>query len=482
MLLLAGALLWPAVLNRAPILFPDSVGYFRSGEASLGVASRLIQPRTAAHLPAAPEEQLDTRGDGVSTQRSVFYGAVVASQYRLGGIWLVVATQCAIVALTLILALRRLGMAGWEASIVAAAIVTTSGLALFSSAVMPDVYLGLMLLSIALLFAYGDVMRLGERLWFAAMVVAAVLFHRAHLAVAGGAIALAVPLLMLARRRWRFTTFYLGAILVTASFSHSAVDFMVQRVTGKPPVVMPFLLARLIGDGTAVSYLERKCPTQSWASCRILGHTPMSADDFLWGRDPTRGEFGAVGLDQRERISGEEKSIVIGALRYRPVVQLFRSAQNAFEQFFVVGATEFQRPVVIGLSPNSTMSSTLIAYQDSRIAHHLMPLPGLSQLMLVVYIAALAVAVAVGALQLRVHRPAGEPTEAALARRRYWIAAGIVAEGLILNAAVNGVLSGVFDRYQGRAAWLALLFASVAVAMRLKDLGWRTAWDGRARL
>jgi MYXO-CTERM domain-containing protein len=42
---------------------------------------------------------------------------------------------------------------------------------------------------------------------------------------------------------------------------------------------------------------------------------------------------------------------------------------------------------------------------------------------------------------------------------------GWIMLGLAVNAAVSGVIGGVFDRYQGRVAWLVPLIAVAALAM-----------------
>ncbi|MDB5423582.1 MAG: putative rane protein [Phenylobacterium sp.] len=472
--LLAAALLWPAVWNRSPILFFDSVGYFGSGEAAIKSVDRFIashtQSRTEAVVAPATAFKIDARGNGVSTERSVYYGLLMVALFKLGGAWLTAATQCLIASFTLLLALRRLGIGAWRSqAVIAAAIALPSGLAVFSSAIMPDVYLGLMLLSMSVLYAHFDVMRPWERLWFIGIVLAAVLFHKAHLAVAAGLICVASLLLMGLRRKWLPVTASLLAVVVVAVGAYAAVDMAVQRVTGKPAIQFPFLLARVIGDGTAAPYLDRHCRTQPFVTCRFRSRMPMTENTFLWSADPARGAFYLSSAADRAQISQEQKTIVVGAVVEDPIAQVLASARNTALQLFTVGATEFQRHPGRASDQRSGFAPALEAYQHSKIAENDMPLKPLSTVMLWVYLFALA---AIGVLAVMQFRDARRGFPSSLDpqdRTRFWIAAVVAAAGLIINAAVSGILAGVFDRYQGRAAWLALLFAMAAALMIAKD-------------
>jgi len=46
----------------------------------------------------------------------------------------------------------------------------------------------------------------------------------------------------------------------------------------------------------------------------------------------------------------------------------------------------------------------------------------------------------------------------------FWKFAGLVLFGVVLNAAVCGMLSGAQDRYQARVVWLVPLLALIAVS------------------
>jgi hypothetical protein len=458
-ILLALALLWPAAWNGAPILFSDSASYLRSGEAALEAVARLSEPGGGGPRPG------DLRGYGISTQRSVYYGAPFIRTLELGGPWLPALLQALLVSVTLLVGLRRLGLAGLASRAgVAAVLVPVSGVAIFASTLMPDVLAGTMVLSMALLLAYAGRFPRGEWTWLFLMVVLGALVHRSNLALAMVLLVAATPVLALCRVNWPRTVLALAAALALCGAAHSAVDQVIRKITGYPPVPLPFLLARVIGDGTAQPYLERRCAAERFFSCKFLRKMPMTENEFLWSWDPKRIAFAGERYEGRARIDAEESRIVMGVVRDDPVRQLIASSGNAVQQFFDVGATEFRRQVPVSRRISPPIHRLLVDYQRTELAHGRIPMIELSWLMLGVYLVSLAVGVGVLARRwpgvwAGLRRNSGPEDEL-----RFWAAFVIMLKGLAINAAVSGVLAGVFDRYQGRVAWLAALFALVALA------------------
>jgi hypothetical protein len=101
-----------------------------------------------------------------------------------------------------------------------------------------------------------------------------------------------------------------------------------------------------------------------------------------------------------------------------------------------------------------------------------MPFEAFSAIMMVTY--AIATVLLAGALWQwrRAGGDAGSPRIAAI---------GWIVTGVIFNAAISGVLAGVFDRYQGRVAWLMPLAAMAGVAAWREAAGRRDAAPTRAK-
>jgi len=177
--LLLLALLAPALYNGSPFLFPDSPGYFRSGEASLDAAHWLVRARLAPpSSPAAIKVPSPDRGeDGISTARSVFYGIPMVALYRTGGIWLIALAQAGLAAVVLCAGLDRLRdtPAPRRDQVAIGIVAIVGGLAVYATAVMPDLFAGLLIFATAIVLGFHDRMRPPERLGWLALIVLAVL-------------------------------------------------------------------------------------------------------------------------------------------------------------------------------------------------------------------------------------------------------------------------------------------------------------------
>jgi hypothetical protein len=57
---------------------------------------------------------------------------------------------------------------------------------------------------------------------------------------------------------------------------------------------------------------------------------------------------------------------------------------------------------------------------------------------------------------------------------RFWDFAGLVLAGVVLNAAVCGVLNGIYDRFQARVVWLVPLLALVCCFQLRTSQQWLT--------
>ena len=112
------------------------------------------------------------------------------------------------------------------------------------------------------------------------------------------------------------------------------------------------------------------------------------------------------------------------------------------------------------VAPVPMLRWALDRYRTSAIAQGWMPLDAISVLMRGVYFAAL---VGVGTLLWPRPRPRGPGPDTQEVRFVLLLLTGIAA-----NALVSGTVAGVFDRYQGRVAWLASLAFAVLLARMLQ--------------
>ncbi|MES2253762.1 MAG: hypothetical protein V4559_01830 [Pseudomonadota bacterium] len=455
-LLLLGLLL-PAFVNRQPVMYSDSVGYFHSGYAALKQAKSTLDAGRTGHESATPALARQ-EANGIGTARSVYYGLTYVVGYLIGGVWALALGQALLTLICLVLAAQRavrLEPLHWLAAL--GGIVLLTGLNIFAVTAMPDLFAGLMLLAVAMILTYApDLPRLEYAFWLAVVVVAC-LFHKAHLAILLVSLVVAAPFLW--RRHAQGLLLLAGAALL-AWGGHLAVDLAIRQATGKPPIATPFVLARLIGDGTAERYLRDVCPQRNFATCAYLEKMPMTENDFLWSREPDKSVIGAADRDTRIAIAAESDAIVMGTLQAYPAQEALAEAGNVLRQLGDVGVKEYGLTPKDEVGPIPMLAWALDHYRATGIAKGWMPLAEISVFMRSVYFAAL---VGIGMMLARRGR-GGIALDSPEARFVL-----LLLTGIAVNALVSGAISGVFDRYQGRVAWLASLGFVVLLAKMLND-------------
>ena len=462
--LLVMAFFLPALVNRQPILYPDSVGYFHSGYAALKQARSALQFHKSYKARSHPALAAQ-RSDGITTARSVYYGLFYALSYWAGNVWMLPALQVLLAAACLLLAARRtIGLQRVSGFAAVLAIVLFTGLNVFAVTVMPDLFAGLMLLAVAMILAYAPRLSRAEYVFWLAVVVVSCLFHKAHLAILVLLLLAAGGVALIRRERLRDLVL-LGAAALFALLCHSSVDLVVRGVTGNWPISTPFVLARLVGDGTAERYLTQACPQRHFSTCDFLGRMPMTENDFLWSHDPKKSVMGTASRQTREAIAAESNQIVWGNLRSYPVAEAEAAVSNIWHQFWDVGVNEFALAPTDNMAPIPLLHPILAAYAASAIAQGQMPLAAISFLMRAIYFASLfGLAVA---MAWRTPKSGGDSPVFRFAT--------LLLAGIVANAIVSGAISGVFDRYQGRVAWLAPL-----ALLALTAKAWpRSATKGR---
>jgi hypothetical protein len=360
--------------------------------------------------------------------------------------------QSLIVVIALAAGLRRLAV---PAAIQPLALggVFLAGLGLFTTVILPDVFAGLAVLALAQLLPHGAAMTRRERMLWLALLLACVLSHKGILAMAAAILGLYLLWHALTDRRWSHLPGVL-VVLVVAMAGHMAVNVATERLSGQKLVQTPFALARIVGDGTAERYLRARCPDAGYRLCAYTNRFPMTENVFLWSHDADRGIMQAVPLSDRQQISDEANALVIAAVSAHPLHQIDASLGNLIAQFSTVGITEYALGPNPSRSASPRLSGLLKRYEASLAGRGLWPFDALSQLMTIVYFVSLTLL-----LLLLVRRGrSGWRDDPQLA------IIGWVLVGLVVNAAVSGVIGGVFDRYQGRVAWLVPLMAVAALA------------------
>lgn len=435
-------LLWPTLLNHHPYLFWDSYGYFTQGRDYWLVARAFLG--LAPVPPEAADGWIGAAGRLLALDpaiRSISYSLLFWPIAALGTFWLTVAVNAALAAYTVDLALEHLfGLGPGRRLAVLAALAALSPLPWLASYVMPDLLGGLMILAMAVLGLAWERLAGGQRVALLVLVLLGASFHAANLPL-GIALALTGALLAAGRRLavgGRLILPILGAVALLLGLGWLAF--------GRPdlaPRSPPFLLARQVEDGPTIPYLRDRCGREDWALCPHLDRVWPTAQDFLWS--PVDSYWAWEHL--RERLQAEEKALILKAALARPWMQLRASAGNALQQLVRFGLDD----LVLGRGALVELEDYWFTYQwDVPVRRY-----GVRGFSALIY--------AGTALSLVVIAWAAWPPRDGPA---IWLprAAWFLLAGVVLNAAVCGILSGPHHRYQARVVWLIPLIACAVLA------------------
>src|SRR5215469_15834137 len=265
---LAGALLmtWPALYNRYPLLYPDSMSYLEDG--------RLVARAVFLHRFSA-----DYGG------RSFIYCLGILPLHWNVTSWPIVFVNAVLTAYVIWLVLRsilqRQTVAGFLVLVLLLSLLTS--LSWFASLIMPDILGPVLYLCLYLLLFARETLSPAAHLTVVLIAWWAVASHVTHLMLATGICILWGVLLFLRRQYRRLRVVgEVAMIVLIAVLAHLALH---AYLYGKPSLNgkrLPFLMARVIADGPGRWYLEQHCAEVKLALCEHVIDLPVDANDFLW--------------------------------------------------------------------------------------------------------------------------------------------------------------------------------------------------------
>jgi hypothetical protein len=213
----------------------------------------------------------------------------------------------------------------WLALAIVVALTLTTSLPWFASQLMPDVLFAAGVLAIYLL-AFGDGLRIAERVGLCAAIAVAVVSHMALLALLLGLVAtLAVARLLKISTapRLSLAPLALAGGLLLAPLSNLAITGQFALTPGGAS----FLFGRLVEDGIVTRYLDRQCPDPTLRICAYRGDISRGYDDWLWKSDTPFWKLGGW-----KGYSAEERRIILATLASDPLAHLTTAIENSLEQ------------------------------------------------------------------------------------------------------------------------------------------------------
>jgi hypothetical protein len=447
----AGALLlvWPALYNRFPLFYPDSMTYL--GDARV-VARALFLHQLSEYYG----------------MRSLIYSLGILPWHWNVTPWPVVAFQSLLTAYVLWLVVRSIVPrailplhTARRYLILLALLSAFTSLSWYSSLIMPDILGPVLYLCIYLLVFARDSLTRADHVAVFLIAWWAVASHATHLMLASGLCVLLVLLLALRRRfmqaRWKAVGEVALIVVLAAAAQLALNDYLYGQpsLNGDRP---PFLMARIIADGPGRWYLEQHCPEVKFAICDHIHNLPSDPDVFLWGAN---GIWQNTDDESAQRLTQEEMPFVLATLRAYPRQQLTKSALAFWQQLAVFGLYDLDASDVVSDEYDSVFPGGRPHYLRSRQAQNTLPLEFFTSVGKWAILFSIVV--------LCVFTPL-------LWRNRSARLVGlsvVILSTVVANALVTGPLSMVEDRFQSRIIWLVSFLAGLFVMVWL---------DGRQNL
>jgi hypothetical protein len=459
--------LCPALVNGLPFFYFDSTTYIEQ----IAKALKVILPSSGAAQAAslAPVEPVvrTTVDFGapeadriVFSGRSVYYGLLAWIGWA-SSIWLPVVIQAATLSwLVVTLFYHHVGRWWWQAALLSlAGLGFLSSAGLFAGLVMPDIWAGFLVLSLALYWACHDRLSRGSRILILAILAFSVLAHNSHLLLLAALLGcIALARLFAARSdRAPLSRFILPlAALCIGVAGHLIYAGAVRVAYDAKLMSRPHITAHLVDLGPGTSLIRDSCPESGFALCAYADRLPVDWISFLFARDPGTGVFAAVPVAVQKSLIQEQAGFAVQTLIHYPVQTLFGLAGDGLSQLWTLGigdvALDSTSESVIAQSFPPDLASALadsLVYDRPHLIRVLYRLIQISSAAAAVFLLCYA-----AWRGTRMGRAAPELERVIL----------LMIAGLVLNALICGILASPYGRFQARIVWLLPLAAALLLS------------------
>ncbi len=448
-------LMAPVFINGRVFPFTDSATYFQSGYHTLRIlfegAGLPISEFSRAYLAA----------------RSPYYGVFITGVEYIGTLWLIVVMN-ALASAIFLRALARIISAERANAIYATlflGLTVFSALPLFVGFIMPDVTAAFAIGAIGLLVFYPERLTLGEKVLLWTMLASALAFHPTHgmISIFLAPVALAFRWFMRKKDVVRRAAVLSSAMAV--GMGAWALFSIVNNASDRPQYSPPFITARLLADGTGKKYLRKACAENqnAYALCAYKDLPFAKSDDVLWGWQKDRGVFAVATPETRLALLHEQRRFAINTVLNDPLGQALASLRNFGLQLISVGVDEgFKLDAQYWMTYPKDFYLREMAIRARLCDEKAKTCPArlpLDAIQIWLYITTGLAALYMAAWYYR-SAPAAARGDQEL--RLFMAFGAVVLAGIVINAAVCGVISGPFARYQARVAWLLPTLAIIA--------------------
>ena len=452
-----------AIVYGHPFIFHDSGSYYQYGEHIASELRALWQRDNSRIIP------LDLVSASYLGARSPSYSLIVFVLVRLASLWALVAVHALVTAWLLLTVARVVVPTHYYRAYWLLVIIVTLGTSLpyFVAFVMPDLFAALGILAVILLLLHGAAMTVTTRWALLLLLAACASFHPTLPVVLLGTCLIGTCLELLfgrpLRRLARSSAGLIVAAIMLGGLSGPAWRVAEHRIFKHDIAAPPFAMARVLGDGTGFSLLDRECGAQRrFALCNIEMSRPLDSDVFLWGAREEGGVYKVVDTAMQRRLREEQWRFVAASALHSPGRQFWATTGNIARQLTLVSVAE---PLY---DPKTQTSYHLFnsigggIAEESRFAGE----PLFHIMRTVVLLASIA---GLGIIVVQ----AGPGTLRGEAESRYRLAfIAMIVGSIFINAAICGTFSKPWERYQARIIWI-IPASMLLMIMRSRSAGGR---------
>lgn len=415
--LLSGALLlYPAFLNGYPLMFPDGVDYLYFGR---GVLRKLLTGQPSHYGIRSEVFSLSMCPFSLCWS---FWPAILFNAVLVTGTIYLLFQKRARVSAAMLLFLSLFSTLPWHVS-----------------QVMPDYLTGLIPVWIFLLLSPRP---RAEQILLAVALAYALLSHASHLVL--GLALLGALVLVLPRKQWFRLLPTCFATLTALAFQLLLSLALYGSAHLFNPNAPPFLLARVLADGTGLHYL-RDHPEDKLAP--FLPLIKPNADQVLWSDDGLIKTLQRKDPSLLRTLSREQWHWVGRVVSAYPVEQARACLANFERQLRQCNLETYWADPYIVTGLDLYFPGESARYERSAQARGTLPLEEIRRVLKTcMLLSAAAIALFLGKYRLSVDSDS-----------RLLLALVVVT--LLVNAAVTGIISCPHPRYQSRVIWLLPLAA-----------------------